>query len=225
MNKQALIAQLVDYPYPREVYAEVDAILEREQQSRGKFRQWLEPDVKAEFILGEVVVHSPAKHGHNLTVMRISTLLNLHCTYTGQGTTLVEKALVETRRNDFEPDVSVWLQERAADFTDDMNYYPAPDLVVEVLSKSTENRDRGIKYQDYLHEGVTEYWIVDYRSEIVEQHLVGEGYGKERVYQKTVLQKEDTLACNILPGFSVPVGSLFYADAFAETLRGLGGAA
>ena len=92
-------------------------------------------------------------------------LLSSFCAFTNQGQVRVEKALVQTQRNDFEPDVSVWLKERADNFTPDMKYYPAPDLVVEVLSNSTEGRDRGIKYDDYLSEGVAEYWIVDYRNQ------------------------------------------------------------
>ena len=37
----------------------------------------------------------------------------------------------------------------------------APDLAVEVLSRSTERRDRGRKLQMLARYGVPEYWIVD----------------------------------------------------------------
>jgi hypothetical protein len=36
-----------------------------------------------------------------------------------------------------------------------------PDLVVEVLSPSTEARDRGVKLGRYRLYGVPEYWVVD----------------------------------------------------------------
>jgi Uma2 family endonuclease len=36
-----------------------------------------------------------------------------------------------------------------------------PDLLVEVLSKSTRSRDRGLKAKRYAKAGVQVYWIVD----------------------------------------------------------------
>jgi len=48
----------------------------------------------------------------------------------------------------------------------------APDLIVEVLSKSTMGKDKGIKLSRYWRTGVREYWIVDpYRSEITVYHF------------------------------------------------------
>lgn len=43
----------------------------------------------------------------------------------------------------------------------------APDLVIEVLSKSTRSRDMGIKLWRYHDAGVREYWIIDPKREIV----------------------------------------------------------
>lgn len=46
--------------------------------------------------------------------------------------------------------------------------YGAPDLVVEVLSKTTAKNDRSKKKYTYAKYGVKEYWIVDVWSKSVE---------------------------------------------------------
>ena len=43
----------------------------------------------------------------------------------------------------------------------------APDLVVEVLSKSTRKKDCTVKLDKYRDSGVREYWIVDLEDELV----------------------------------------------------------
>ena len=53
--------------------------------------------------------------------------------------------------------------------------YGAPDLVVEVLSTSTINRDRGPKMRHYAAAGVREYWIVSPLQKSVEVYHNHEG--------------------------------------------------
>ena len=47
----------------------------------------------------------------------------------------------------------------------------APDLVVEVLSRSTAGKDRGVKLKKYRSSGVKEYWMIDPVNELVEVYL------------------------------------------------------
>ena len=42
-----------------------------------------------------------------------------------------------------------------------------PDLVVEILSPSTAQRDRSLKHGLYEHHGVPEYWLVDADEQVV----------------------------------------------------------
>lgn len=44
----------------------------------------------------------------------------------------------------------------------------APDLVIEVLSKGTDRRDRVEKLNLYARYGVPEYWIVDPQAQLIE---------------------------------------------------------
>jgi Uma2 family endonuclease len=49
----------------------------------------------------------------------------------------------------------------------------APDLVIEILSPSTAERDRTVKLKLYQRQGVGEYWIVDPETKVVEVWTTG----------------------------------------------------
>jgi Uma2 family endonuclease len=52
-----------------------------------------------------------------------------------------------------------------------------PDLIVEVLSPSTEGRDWGLKLHRYAASGVPHYWILDTDGPRIEERVLGEeGY-------------------------------------------------
>jgi Uma2 family endonuclease len=50
-----------------------------------------------------------------------------------------------------------------------------PTLVVEILSPSTAEIDRGTKRQLYARHGAPYYWIVDPEARVVEAYLLSEG--------------------------------------------------
>jgi len=44
----------------------------------------------------------------------------------------------------------------------------APDLVVEVVSPNSEERDRGYKFKLYAEQGVKEYWLADCQKRVLQ---------------------------------------------------------
>ena len=52
---------------------------------------------------------------------------------------------------------------------------PAPDLVIDVLSKSSVKRDWGVKFTDYAANGIGEYWIINPGKQTVEQYSLDPG--------------------------------------------------
>lgn len=58
-----------------------------------------------------------------------------------------------------QPDILFVSKERMGQMTD-KNLRGAPDLVIEILSSSTRERDRLVKKRLYMEYGVKEFWIV-----------------------------------------------------------------
>lgn len=199
-------------------YQQMRTALEEEARRREEFREWLTEDVKAEFINGEIVMHSPVKRGHYLSSNNLNVLIKTFVFIKKLGTTAVEKALIALTRNDYEPDISFWSNEKAATFDDDTMLHPAPDFVVEVLSPSTKHNDRKIKFDDYALHGIREYWIIDPVKQSVEQFalLVPEDksylpYGK--------FFPGEFIKSVVLPEFEIPVAAIFDEKANFEALK------
>lgn len=83
----------------------------------------------------------------------------------------------------------------------------APDLAVEILSKSNTKREIDRKLDDYFRAGVRLAWIVDPHKRTVRIYTSPE--------QSTLLEESDTLdGGDVLPGFRLSI-----RDWFAEALR------
>jgi Uma2 family endonuclease len=68
----------------------------------------------------------------------------------------------------------------------------APKIIFEILSKSTEKRDRGIKYNLYEKEGVEYYIIVDPENDIAKVYKLNSGR-----YTKVCDTKDDIVEFEI----------------------------
>ena len=206
---------LLELPDLPRLSEEIRVVLQVEKTRRRAFRDALRPDEKAEFINGVVVYHSPASLRHLLARKHIAQLLSLYATRHDRGLVLDEKALCAFSRNDYEPDVVFFSKPRAQAFTHDQSEFPVPDLVVEVLSPSTQANDRGVKFDDYERSGVREYWLVDPERKVVEVYHVESG--------RFVLRADrgsERLESRVLDGFQVEVASFFDpSKAQAEALR------
>ena len=194
--------------------------LRNEKSKREEFYKWIDEDMKAEFINGRIVMHSPASERHNEVVGNLQTLSNTYTILHDIGKVRVEKALIAFTRNDYEPDLAFWKKEKADAFTGDLDVYPFPDFIIEVLSKDSGKRDRVTKFNDYAAHGITEYWIIDPKKQIVEQYILPAE--ESTVY--ALLKKatvNDEIESYVIQGFKIPVKAIFDAKANLETLKNL----
>ena len=75
----------------------------------------------------------------------------------------------------YKPDLCVVLKSNEKILAGRKAIYGAPDMVVEVLSKSTRRNDLTIKKDTYEAQGVREYWIIDPYMKIVSVFLLRDG--------------------------------------------------
>ena len=105
----------------------------------------------------------------------------------GLGTVLFAPLDVLLSKVDIvQPDIVVVPNENDSIITE-KNVRGAPDLLVEILSPSTSDRDRNLKKTRYQRAGVREYWIVDPETKQVEQYaLTGDAYTLVATDKKTI---------------------------------------
>ncbi len=104
-----------------------------------------------------------------------------------------------------QPDLLFVSLDRAHLLAGGENVQGAPDLVVEILSPATEERDRGYKRALYAKHGVAEYWVVDPSAETVWIHRL---HGRALRVAQT-LHREQTLRSPLVPGFALNLEEVF----------------
>ena len=192
---------------------EIQSYLDEEARRREAYYDWLTPDIKAEFINGEIIVQSPAKKRHTDVVANLATLLRTYVDEHDLGFLGAETVLITLTRNDYLPDIAYFTAGRARELSPDQMKFPPPDFIVEVLSPSTEEKDRELKFEDYAAHGVREYWLVDPEQQTVEQYFL-----RGEVYQLLLKVKAGPLSSEVISGFTIPVEAVFDAKVKNQVL-------
>jgi Uma2 family endonuclease len=81
----------------------------------------------------------------------------------------------------------------------------APDMVVEILSKSTAADDKGIKKDNYEKFGVREYWLVDPQKKSFEIYSLVD----ERYRLTSYLEGNGVLKSIVLEGLEIEIETIF----------------
>jgi Uma2 family endonuclease len=106
-----------------------------------------------------------------------------------------------------EPDLLYLSHERAGDVLTAKNVRGAPELVVEIGSPATRQRDETIKRRLYERAGVSEYWVVDPELDVVRVYRRDEaGFGRAT---ELSLEACDVLTTPLVPGLELPLVRIF----------------
>jgi Uma2 family endonuclease len=155
-------------------------------------------------IIGGDEFMTPAPNlDHQRVVVKLTTLLENHVAGRKLGGIYVAPTDVLLSKHDIvEPDV-IFISEKRKSILGEKNIEGAPDLVIEVLSPSTQAEDRGPKLALYERSGIAEYWIVDPPSKTVEIREFGTTR-RTRVYKEG-----QSFESSLLPGLVVKLSDVF----------------
>ena len=129
-------------------------------------------DARYELLDGELIMVPAPNRLHQSASLNLSMDLGFIAWRTAIGYIFAAPFDVILSDTDVvQPDVMFVSNARAHIITDD-NIRGAPDLVVEILSPSTAERDRTFKRVLYARHGVKEYWMVDTDLRLIYQLLL-----------------------------------------------------
>ncbi len=106
-----------------------------------------------------------------------------------------------------QPDLLFVSREREHLLSSGENVQGAPDLVVEILSPATADRDQGYKRELYGRHGVTEYWLVDPVAETVSIHRQRQREGVLALSR--TFSRKQTLRSPLLTGLELDLKDIF----------------
>lgn len=166
---------------------------------------WPDDGRRYELYEGEVyLVPSPSVR-HQRVSGKLQALLRQFLLVNGLGEVLYAPLdVVFSESTVVQPDLLFISHERRS-IIGEQNISGAPDLVVEIISPATEERDRGAKLQLYCRYGVRECWLVDPDKRTVEVlALSPEGYQVLGRYRA-----DEVVSSQVLVGFQFPAKEIF----------------
>ncbi len=142
-----------------------------QKMSLKEFLSLPEDGPKYELEYGEIVELTRPTFEHNELLLNLAMILKTHIRANQLGRLRMDILVVldELTHLAYAPDLIFVATENLAVIQDGC-VYGAPDLVVEILSPSTANRDHFTKFKAYHKTGVPWYWIIDPSGPGIEEH-------------------------------------------------------
>ena len=129
-----------------------------------------------EIIGGEKIMAPSAPLDHSSIIMRLGFAIADYVIKNNCGRVFSDNTDVHLPDgNLFSPDLVVITSENSGIMSRRNAIYGVPDMVVEVLSKSTRKIDLSLKKNSYEACGVKEYWIIDPWTKFVDVYLLRDG--------------------------------------------------
>ena len=177
------------------------------RQGQYTYADYLETpeDVRYELINGELIMAAAPTVRRQRVGMRFSNRMGPFVEANGLGELFAAPTDVYlSDTNVLEPDL-LFISAARAHIIGETNIQGAPDLVVEIASTSTEERDRTVKQDLYALFEVLEYW----RAYPLTQTVEVLGLENSRFVSIGVYGLGDTLTTPLLPGLAIDLNEIF----------------
>lgn len=162
-------------------------------------------DERYELLDGALIVPPPPNTAHQSVQAELGWRMARFIRERGLGHLFFAPTDVVLSRTDVvQPDL-LFISSERVDIITPANIQGAPDLIVEIRSESTAERDESFKRQLYANFGVKEYWLVDPEAATISILLLGE-YGYDEAATYTLGQ---TLTSPMLDGLLINLDDLF----------------
>ena len=171
---------------------------QKQKMTYQEFLAWADEDTLAEWVDGKVIMNSPASRRHQEISNFLNTLLTFYVSIRDLGRVLFAPFQVKLGPDlpGREPDL-LFVASEHLDRLKETHLDGPADLIVEIVSQESQQRDRGEKFYEYEAAGVSEYWLIDPQRRQAEFYQLGEG----GFYRPVPPDAEGVYRSAVLPGF------------------------
>jgi len=158
-----------------------------------------------EVIDGELYVGPAPAPRHQFVISRLTGRIEPFVAARRLGVVFTAPiGVVLDEENGIEPDL-IFIAEHRRHIITDQSVAGPPDLVVEVLSPRSGQRDRNLKFRRYARSGVPHYWIVDPAARTLEAYQLENGnYTLIGTYRSG-----DVFHPELFPGLAIEIDALW----------------
>lgn len=171
-----------------------------------QFLAWADEDTLAEWVEGEVVLMTPASLNHQRLAGFLYMLIREFVIQHDLGEVLFAPFLVrlpDPLKSAREPDLIFVARERLH-LLKPAYLDGAPDLIIEITSPESLERDRNIKFKEYEQAGVKESWLIHPDIRQAEFFQLQDGR-----YQQIWPDEDGIYTSRVLPGLRLNLNKLW----------------
>ncbi len=161
-----------------------------------EFLDWADEDILAEWANGEVVMTSPASRRHQDTAKFLLTTLSAFVDMHDLGTVMGAPFVMRLPTSGRKPDVLYIARAHEDRVWETLLAGPA-DLIIEIVSPESIERDRVRKFAEYQAGGVAEYWLLDPGEEQADFYQLG----RRGRYRRVPADRNGVYHSRAVPGF------------------------